>query len=193
MDPLIVGNDGPSYLKNITGIKYPYNFVTDLTDPDAEQHLYKHDIFLGQKWVEEAIHVDTSTIGHPFRTSSNVVYMNLLRDLYKSVSHLIEDLLNADDEYKFLFTAGQMDLIVPHTTVAKFLQELKWGKESTFKSMLTSAFAETNADLWMYKGQVVGYGKNIGKLTYLMMRKAGHHPFIDQPEWTLDLVLRFTQ
>lgn len=192
MDPLIVGNDGPSYLKNITRIKYPYNFVTDLIDPDAEQHLYKHDIFLRQKWVEEAIHVDTSTIGHSYRTSSNVVYMNLLGDLYKSVSHLIEDLLNTD-EYKFLFTAGQMDLIVPHTTISKFLQELKWGKESSFKSMVTSAFASKTADLWMYKDQVVGYERNIGKLTYLMMRQAGHHPFIDQPEWMLDLVLRFTQ
>lgn len=187
---MVVGTKyGPSYLKNITGIKYPYNSHMDLVEPNAENLLYRHEVFLNQQWVQEAIHVDTSTIGHVFKSSSDVVYVNLLRDLYKSVGSLVEDLLDSG-ECRMLFTSGQLDLIVPHTTVSKFLQELKW--EHNIGSMVTSRFSMMPYSMWIYQGKVTGYTKTIGNLTYLMMRNAGHHPFVDQPESMLDFMLAFT-
>lgn len=187
-----MGNgDAPSYLKNVTGINHPYNYQVDLKQPDIEDILYRHDIFLNQKWVQDAIHVDRAMTGKRFSTSSDVVYLNLLRDLYKSVSPLVEELLDSG-KYKLLFTAGQLDLIVPHTTISRFLEELKWGGEGDFMSTVTSPFSLVPSVPWNLNDQVVGYRKTVGNLTYLLLRDTGHHPFIDQPETTLNMMLQFT-
>ncbi|CAL8122438.1 unnamed protein product [Orchesella dallaii] len=184
IDPLILGypDGGSSHLENITGIKHLNNFVHDLVDSNIDRDERRHDRFLNLKWVQESIHVDTAVIGRDFQTTSSVVYENLVKDLYESVGNLVENLL--DSGYKFLFTSGQFDMVVPHTTITKFLDELRWngGKE----------FRTKGYSWWMYKGKVVGYEKIVGNLTYLMFRNSGHHPFVDQPEWTLDLILRFT-
>lgn len=149
--------------------------------------MYKQDTFLNLKWVLDSIHVDSTSLSFGkiiFETSSDGVYNNLLSDLYKSVSGTIEDLLNMG-KYKFLFTSGQLDLIVPHTTILNFLHELKWDNSFDFKEEGNSK-VECN-------GNVIGYGKSLYNLTYVMFRNAGHHPFIDQPECTTQLIVQFTE
>lgn len=186
IDPLIVGKRGEaSYLKNVTGIHHPYNFVVDLDEKEAEYLMFRHNTFLNLRWVQQAIHVDYSSPSRKeFSTSSDEVYYGLLSDLYKSVGDIVEDLLNLG-KYKFLFTSGQFDLIVPHTTILKFLHELRWNSRFDFK--------EKGNSVYECKGKVIGYEKSLDNLTYVMLRNAGHHPFIDQPECTLELILNFTE
>ncbi|ODM87488.1 putative serine carboxypeptidase CPVL [Orchesella cincta] len=128
---------------------------------------------------QKSIHVDTASSGRVFQTSSRVVYENLLSDLYKSVGDLVENLLDAGTNSCSLLVSLTL---VPHTTIEKFLDELRWKGTNELRSKGNS---------WWDNGQVVGYGKIVGNLTYLMFRNTGIILF-DQPEWTLDLILRFT-
>lgn len=77
-------------------------------------------IIFSEEYVRRAIHVGDQ----PFLRGSITVLTHMIEDICKSVRPQVEKLL--DEEYRVLIYAPQLDIIVPHTGIDKFVRSLKW-------------------------------------------------------------------
>ncbi|ODN02383.1 Venom serine carboxypeptidase [Orchesella cincta] len=173
---LILGYpDRPSYFHNITDFQFYMNVLTTST-PDG----YKgYTNYLSEESVRRAIHVGDQ----PFLRGSTTVLTYMIEDICKSVKPDVEKLLNED--YKVLIYAPQLDIIVPHTGVDKFVQNLKWEGSDDYDRAVRGT--------WKVHDEIAGYAKTARNLVHVVIRNAGHISSYDQPQWTLDMVNRFTR
>jgi len=174
----------PSRLKNVTGLDFVYNALSNVNETPS--FMKNHEAFLSRGDVQKALHVNSSG-GTPYYTSSPEVYVNFKDDIYKSVKHLVEELLESGRGYKFVFSGGQLDLVVPHTTVVSFMDSLDWSLGSSWRTNTPTNMWKTDDDF------VGGYLKTLGPLSYLFMRNTGHIWGFDQPQWAHQIMTRFTQ
>jgi len=114
---------------------------------------------------------------------SVTVLTHMIEDICKSVRPDVEKLLNED--YKVLIYAPQLDIIVPHTGVDKFVQNMKWEAADEYDKAVRGT--------WKVHGEIAGYVKTARNLIHVLIRNAGHVSSYDQPQWTLDMINRFTR
>lgn len=135
--------------------------------------------FLAKESVRRAIHVGDQK----FSRTSKTVLNNLNSDICKTVKPAVETLLNAN--IRMLVYAPQLDIIVPHTGIDRFLRSLRWhgGRQ----------YNETPRQVWRVKDEIAGFVKVSRNLVHVVMRNAGHLACYDQPEWTFDMINRFTR
>lgn len=111
------------------------------------------------------------------------VLENMVEDVSKSVKPAMEKLLK--ESYRVLIYASQLDLVVPHTGVQKFVSSLEWPG--------ASLYSRVPRRQWKVNGEIAGYTKFARNLAYVLIRNAGHTSIYDQPLWIYDMVNRFTR
>lgn len=166
----------PSYFKNVTGFRYIRNYHQAVGPED--RHYFIN--YLEQDHIRRALHVGSQQ----FSNFNDTVYYAMHEDVYQSAKFLLEELLDTDNNYKVLIYTGQLDALVPHTTVTAMIKTLKWSGSPEFHL--------TDRVIWRVNNDVAGYTKTVKNLVYLIMRNAGNVAGYDQPLWTFDMINRFT-
>ena len=101
----------------------------------------------------------------------------------KSVKNWIEEVL--ENQLRVLIYNGQFDIIVPYPLTRSFVNSIKWsGAES---------FSEVRRQVWRNSttAEPLGYVRQSGLLTEVMVRNAGHILPYDAPEAAFDMIDRF--
>ncbi|CAG9790103.1 unnamed protein product [Diatraea saccharalis] len=156
---------------NFSGLNMVYNYLHTKPYYDSDWPYLRVAI------VRKAIHVGKV----PFNSLSKDVYQHLFEDMPKSVAPWISELL---DHYRVLTYNGQLDTVVAYPLTVNFLRNLNFTASKEYKT------AERHQ--WYVNGTLAGYVKQAGNLIEVMVRNAGHMVPMDQPEWSLDMITRFT-
>ncbi|GFR99980.1 carboxypeptidase [Elysia marginata] len=133
--------------------------------------------YLNKPEIQHVIHARACQ--YKFQEENILVHM--AEDFIKGVS---KELKIALENYKVLMVSGQMDMVVSVPMVESFLHDFRWSGMSRYLA----------ADKIMWRdgdGEVAGYVTEVKNLTRVVMRKAGHRPALDQPEWTLEMMTKF--
>jgi vitellogenic carboxypeptidase-like protein len=164
-----------SQFEKVTGFSFNSNY---LEEEMPERYAY-YIKYLEKEGVRRSIHVGDQGFG----TNRNKVYELMSNDFAQSVKPMVEELLN--ENYKILFYASQLDVVVPHTGIDRFIRSLSW-KHS-------QAFLEEPRKVWRVNSEIAGYTKEANNLVHLLIRNAGHVAPFDQPERCFDMITRFTR
>ncbi|ODM90366.1 Venom serine carboxypeptidase [Orchesella cincta] len=178
IDELIDGDlsGHPSYYKNCTGLDTYFNFMQDKEPVEFGYYA----TFVQLAATRKSIHVGNRN----FSDLGSKVEMFLRDDMYRSVSNLVVDLLDAKENYKVLFYSGQLDIIVANILTENFLNNLNWHG--------SSKWLDAERNVWKVGGNVAGYAKVLDNMSYVLVRGAGHMVPSDKPKWAFDLINRFT-
>lgn len=84
---------------------------------------------------------------------------------------------------KVLIYNGQNDVVVNNAGVLQYLNSLGWKDIGSWK--------RTQKQLWTIYGEVVGWVKASGNLTFAMVNGAGHMVPTDRPEAAFTLLGHF--
>jgi len=164
-----------SQFEMVTGFTFNSNYLHG----DMPERYAYYIKYLENPNVRRSIHVGQQGFG----TNRNKVYLLLSDDFAQSVKPLIEELLNED--YKILFYASQLDVVVPHTGIDRFIRSLSWKHSQEFLSQ--------SRQVWRVNSEIAGYSKEFNNLVHLLIRNAGHVAPFDQPEHCFDMITRFTR
>ncbi|KAJ8977296.1 hypothetical protein NQ317_007435 [Molorchus minor] len=149
----------------------------NITDPDNVE-LQDMIKYIQRADIRAAIHVGNST----FNVEDHTVELNLMNDVMQSVAPWISELLS---NYRVLVYNGQLDIIVAYPLTVNYLQNLQFSGADQYKTAARSK--------WYVGTDLAGYVKQAGNLTEVLVRDAGHMVPADQPEWSFDLITRFTR
>ncbi|CAG2055192.1 unnamed protein product [Timema podura] len=169
----IVASDDVSYLHNLTGFTYHYNYLFATGDPSDNE---RFEDFINLDASRLALHVGD----REFHDSSEVSSY-LYDDYMKSVKPWLEVLL---ENYRVLMYNGQLDIICAYPLTANLLRNLEWSGADDYKTAERSQ--------WLSGGELAGFVKTAGNLTEILVRNAGHLVPTSQPAWSYDLITRFT-
>ncbi|VEN64573.1 unnamed protein product [Callosobruchus maculatus] len=177
-DKLLNGdfNNHSSVFKNATGFDNYFNYLYD-RDP-LDQEVALTGAYVQRDDVRAALHVGNNT----FHTEDQSVEINLKSDVMQSVAPWISELLS---NYRVLIYNGQLDIIVAYPLTENYLQNLKFSGSDQYKNAKRSP--------WYVGDDLAGYVKKCGNLTEVLVRNAGHMVPADQPQWSVDLLTRFTR
>jgi len=147
--------------------------------PHTPPDLISFETFLNKKCIRSALHVGNLN----YSLVSFDAYMNFLaKDFFHSTKDELEKLLEAN--YKVLMYAAQLDTIIIHTSVAKFLRSLEWSGAHTYRTI--------EREIWKEGGKISGYVKQTGNFVHVLIRNAGHIACSEQPQWCEGMINRFT-
>nr|CAD7425109.1 unnamed protein product [Timema monikensis] len=169
----IVASDDVSYLHNLTGFTYHYNYLFATGDPSDN---VRFEDFINLDASRLALHVGD----REFHDSSEVS-SHLYEDYMKSVKPWLEVLL---ENYRVLMYNGQLDIICAYPLTANLLRNLEWSGADDYRTAERSQ--------WLSGGELAGFVKTAGNLTEILVRNAGHLVPTSQPAWSYDLITRFT-
>lgn len=168
-------NNHSSLFKNVTGFDDYFNFLYTNNPSNEIDYMSK---YLQRTDVRAAIHVGNSS----FNVETQEVEVNLVNDIMQSVAPWISELLS---NYRVLIYNGQLDIIVAYPLTENYLQNLKFSAADQYKT--------AQRYQWYVEKQLAGYVKQAGNLTEVLVRNAGHMVPADQPQWSVDLITRFTR
>uniref|UniRef100_A0A2A4JP90 Carboxypeptidase n=1 Tax=Heliothis virescens TaxID=7102 RepID=A0A2A4JP90_HELVI len=141
-----------------------------------KNHLYIS--FLNKPEVQSALHVKKMQ----FRSYSQKVYDNLANDIYDSVVHWLEELL---EDYGVMCYNGQVDVIVAYALSVHTHRSLEWSHASEYLSKPRVPLFDDE------EGRVYAYVKEYGNFMDVMVRGAGHMVPSDQPRAAKLMIDRF--
>lgn len=168
-------NNHTSLFKNVTGFDEYYNFLYPQIPNNETAYMSK---YVQRTDVRSAIHVGNVT----FSFETNEVEVNLVNDIMQSVAPWISELLS---NYRVLIYNGQLDIIVAYPLTENYLQNLNFSGADQYKT--------AKRYQWYVGNELAGYVKQAGNLTEVLVRNAGHMVPADQPQWSVDLITRFTR
>lgn len=172
----LIGGDllgRPSVFKNLTGFDFYFNIL--LTRESNDSILFVD--WVQQPDVRRAIHVGN----YSFDVINKTVEEYMRGDVLQSVADFLADLVQ---HYKVLIYNGQLDIIVTYPTVENYLLNLKWPGAERYK--------QAPRKQWWVENELAGYTKTVDNLTEILVRNSGHMVPVDQPQWALDFITRFT-
>ncbi|XP_021952134.1 venom serine carboxypeptidase [Folsomia candida] len=178
VERLIVGDPetSTSLFQNMTGYSEYLNMLHSSTPREFRTYVP----YLNKPSIRQYIHVGNQPYTRSF---SPEVLENMVEDISKSVKPWVERLLK--ENYRVLIYASQLDLVVPHTGVQKFISNLDWPG--------SNQFSRTPRRPWKVNGEIAGYTKFARNLAYVLVRNAGHVAPYDQPLWMYEMINRFTR
>ncbi|XP_026487666.2 venom serine carboxypeptidase-like [Vanessa tameamea] len=149
-----------------------YNYLQDDISLDGSYLEY-----IQKDEVRRALHVGNTNF-----TSIGVVYRKLVPDFMASAKHWVEELL---ENYKVMLYNGHLDIIVAYHPSVNTYDSLSFSG--------TTEFRIAKRRPWYHDGNLVGYFKNAGNLTEVMIRGAGHMVPADKPAAALGLISAFSR
>lgn len=173
---LILNGDliaGQSFFKNVTGLEYYFNF---LTERPVEFDYYGP--YLARPETRHAIHVGNLTFN-----DGTKVEQHLVNDIMQSIRPWLEVLM---DNYRVLMYSGQLDIIVAAPLTENFLRNVKWSGQMEY--------LETPKRVWRVDStdkEVAGYIRQVNNFTQAVIRNAGHILPYDQPRRAYALISNF--
>ncbi|KAF2900184.1 hypothetical protein ILUMI_06002 [Ignelater luminosus] len=162
-----------SLYKSVTGFVGFHNFlqqVLDLKEYNAIENYVN-------KSVREALHIGNTL---PYCAFCENVFYALEDDMMQSVSFKVSELL---DHYRVLIYTGQLDILVAYPMTVNFLRHLQFKGADEYASAIRRK--------WYVDNELAGYTKQVGTLTEVLVRNAGHSAAFDKPQWALDVITRF--
>lgn len=168
-------NDGNSVMKNVTGFTTYMNYLiandTRLAFDNLVNYIQRED-------ARAAIYNGNTT----YHGNENPeVKEHLIEDVMQSVAPWISDLLS---KYRVLVYNGQLDITISYPATVNYLQNLDFDAADEYE--------KADRHQWWVGDDVVGYVKQAGNLTEVLVKNAGHMVPNDQPGWAFDLITRFT-
>eukprot|EP00038_Savillea_parva_P008796 m.179246 g.179246 ORF g.179246 m.179246 type:complete len:534 (-) comp14719_c0_seq1:86-1687(-) len=168
-----------NWFHNHTGLNDYDNYMNTNEPSDLE---YYHQ-YLNNPSVRSAIHVGSHTL-----QSGHDCEMALLSDFMASLSTEIITLMNRPDKYRVLVYSGQLDVIIGAALTESFLKVLPWDGLSAYQAVDKFVWRMTPSD-----PEVAGYVRVVGNFTQAIIRGAGHLCPHDQPERSLDMIVRLVE
>lgn len=150
-----------------------------MVDKEPKENGY-YAKFVQLPHIREALHVGDRN----FSDSGDKVEMFLRGDMYTSQAPMVQDILDAKENYRVMFYSGQLDIIVANILTENFLNKMKWHG--------TKQWTDAERKVWRVGTDVAGYSKIVDNLTFVLVRNAGHMVPADQPKWAFDMINRFT-
>ncbi|XP_043288306.1 venom serine carboxypeptidase-like [Venturia canescens] len=169
----LIGN-GASLFRNLTG----YEATANILERNISMRPEVVIKWVDHPYVRRALHVGA----RQFTPFSEKVYDRLKTNRFQSQAYLVAALL---EHYRVLVYTGQLDIFCPYSSVQNYLEKLSWSGAEEFKTAERQLWRAADGDL-------AGYVKKAGNLSEVLVRKAGQLLFLDQPQWTLELLEKFT-
>lgn len=161
----------PNYYHNVTGSNDYDNFM-DTNEP-AEIGFYYP--FVTATGTRKAIHT-----GDAVYNNGEKCEMNLVNDFMVSFKDELSVLL---ESYKVLIYSGQLDVIIGAALTETMLPTIPWSGQEQFERTDKKVWRVNSAD-----PEVAGYVQQFSRLTYAVVRGAGHLVPFDQPSRALDMI-----
>jgi vitellogenic carboxypeptidase-like protein len=164
----------PNYYHNVTGSNDYDNFM----DTNEAADIGYYYPFVTAANTRKAAHV-----GDAVYNDGSKCEMNLVNDFMVSFRDEMSVLL---ESYKVLIYSGQLDVIIGAALTETMLPTIPWSGQKEF----------TQADKKVWRVQptdteVAGYVQQFSRLTYALVRGAGHLVPYDQPSRALDMIERW--
>ncbi|CAL8073068.1 unnamed protein product [Orchesella dallaii] len=161
-----------------------YNHYDDVLPSDY--YLYRD--FLCLDLTRETIHVGNLT----FCDNNDNIYYRFANDIFVSYRSILEALVEADEGYRIVIYAGQLDIMTTFLGIENMIRNMNWsGKDEFFSgSVRKRPWVLKNEDGREYSA---GFVKTFKNFSYVLVRNAGHLISKDRTAWTLDLVNRITK
>ncbi|XP_043283796.1 venom serine carboxypeptidase-like [Venturia canescens] len=163
-----------SLFKNLTGYNAAFN-ILEINDPVRLEAAFG---WVERPEIRRALHVGNNS----FVPFAEKVSNRLKNDVTQSQADLVAALL---EHYRVLIYTGHLDVVCCYSSVQNYLQKLSWSGAEEFKTAKREFWRVTDGDL-------AGYIKKAGNLREVLVREAGHLSSRDQPQWTLELLEKFT-
>lgn len=112
---------------------------------------------------------------------SYIVIGYLANDTEDTVAPWLAELI---DNYEVFIYNGQLDVMASPVMAENFLWHMNFQAINEYKA--------ASRNIWRDNDEIAGYYKKAGRLTQIVMRLAGHLTYVDQPKWTLDVILKLT-
>lgn len=175
-------NPSSSYFTNITGYESYYN-VLNIHETLAS---ILYEDFVQTPAVRRAIHVGENT----FHDRTKVV-THMMGDILRSAKSFMPALM---ENYKVLVYSGHLDIVVPYSATAQFVERIPWSGAEAF-SAAPRRIWRPRTEPWSPKSNpksaIFGYTRRAEAFREVMIRNAGHLAPHDQPEAALDMMVRF--
>ncbi|KAH7946401.1 hypothetical protein HPB49_024375 [Dermacentor silvarum] len=178
-------NISSTYFNNVTGYESYYNLLEIKEPPDVRSYMD----FVQTPALRRAFHVGENA----FRDRRPVVtYM--MGDLLKSAKSYMPVLM---ENYKVLVYSGQLDIVVPYSATEQLFETIPWSGAEAFGTAPRKIWRSPSeswgraSDTSEHKYVVFGYTRRAKAFREVMIRNAGHFAPHDQPEATLDMIVRF--
>jgi len=113
---------------------------------------------------------------------SNLIFIS---DWMKSVGYMLPNLLN---KYKVLIYNGQNDVILSAPNCENFIRTIQWSGASDFAAAQKVQWRLNPTDM-----DPVGYARQAGTFSYVVVRNAGHLLPQDQPAPAFDMITRYIE
>ncbi|XP_003748417.1 probable serine carboxypeptidase CPVL [Galendromus occidentalis] len=167
-------NRTKSYFQRKSGFSLKFNAL-QAKEPEAYNYFKG---FLKLNGTRQALHVGNASFNDGL-----TVRQSLKGEMMKSVKPWIEEAL--ERRLKVLIYSGQFDIIVPYPLSRSFVNSIGWGG--------AQAFSEARRLIWRNEttGEPVGYVRQFGVLTEVLVRNAGHFVPFDAPRQAYDMMDRF--
>ena len=174
--------NGVTYYHNVTSANY-FNFEQGECGNCSPSY---YDSWLVTPAVRDLIHVG----GCAYNGFNQTVEEHLKADWMVGVLDMLVPLMQDPDVHVLIYS-GANDVILGPPLTENFLEALQWDG--------SDAYAKAHKNIWTIDGEVMandpvaGYVKHVEefKVTYAVVRGAGHMVPTDQPERAYDLIKRF--
>lgn len=164
-----------------------YKFPMDFTQPGVNFDQKVFDFLTSENFRKpcglENMRFYTWTDGFNITTSDNNIRILQEVDALKSHKYILETLLR---NYKVLYYAGQLDLLVPYVLINNFISQLEWkGSEEYYNK------AKVPRKLWYVDGELAGFQKIVSNMILVLVRNSAQMIDMSQPKWAFNLLQSF--
>lgn len=137
-------------------------------------------------WIQQPHIRKAMNLGNRSMSDGVDIYRSMIEDTMQSIK---PELAEAIENYKVLIYHGSLDIICHYPGAEETLSKTNWTTREAFENSQRKA-------LWFYNEEIAqrelaGYLKHEGKLSFVLIRNAGHSVPVDQPQWALRMVEGF--
>lgn len=168
--------------------KIGYCSAVNILEPNSNTDPYSFVPWLERSDVRKALHVGSK----PFTMLSYEAMEALKRVMTQSAANIIGAML---ENYRTLVYTGNFGIACPYSSVHKSLLEIEWSGKKEFAAARQSQWRvpQESPDVSNVTGVLAGYVRKYNNLYEVLVRNAGHFPYMDQGNRMLQLLNHFVQ
>jgi vitellogenic carboxypeptidase-like protein len=177
-DELIAGKlmDNKTYFQTVTGY-VTLNNILDITHPAGFDNYIN---FLQREDIKRALHVK----GIDFKANNIGIVRQLSPEYFVSMDEELADVMS---RYRVLLMSGNLDILIPVSSVSRSVNSIKWKCQEDLKN------ADKEIGLWSVdERDIIGHLTTACDVYIVIVRNAGSNVIYDQQEITYTLTEMFT-